>query len=78
MVKIRRRPTTEHYDFASDNRYQQSSKRSKRGNERLRVSGREGIVYLSCVYAEFVSDPVPNGIYLVHVRLSHVFFCNAR
>jgi len=39
MVKIRRGSTTKHNDFASDNRHQQSSKRSKRGGEGLRVSG---------------------------------------
>lgn len=78
MVEVWTGPTTEYHDFTGDNRHQQSGKRSECGDAGLRVSGWKGVVHLPRVHTEFVSDPMPHGIHLVHLWLSHVFFYNAR
>lgn len=76
MVEIRKGPKIEHYDFTRHNRYQRKSKRPECGETRLRVSGRKGTVYLSRIHAEFVFDPVSDGVHIENVRMSHVFFYN--
>lgn len=78
VVEIGTGPEAEHNGDAGHNRDQQTGARPERGDARLCVSGRKRVVHLSRVHAELVSDPMPSGIHLGRVWMSHVFLFNAR